>query len=137
MIKRNILLGALLATCFCSLARAADDTNAAAAGTNAMAAMPGMATNAAPADTGPKPDPAGTATGMSVDAQSPAGTFVTTAPADLSDDDKKDPAKVKTYNDAKKAFDDYTAQAKLEPLAVKLADAVGHNMVSINMMWTL
>ena len=60
-----------------------------------------------------------------------------TAPADLSADDKKDPAKVKAYNDAKKAFDDYTAQAKNEPLAVKLADAVGHNRVAINFMWTL
>src|SRR5882724_166554 len=122
MIKRNILLGALLATCFCSLARAADDTNAAAAGTNAMAAMPGMATNAAPADTGPKPDPAGTATGMAVDASSPSGNFIVTAPADLSDDDKKDPTKVKKYADDKKAFDDYTAAAKVESLALKLAD---------------
>jgi len=74
---------------------------------------------------------------MSVDAQSPGGTFVTAAPADLSDDDKKDPAKVKAYTDAKKAFDDYTAQAKLEPLAVKLSDSVGHNRVAINFMWTL
>jgi ammonium transporter, Amt family len=113
----------------------AEDTNTpAAAATNAVAAT---ATNAPAADTGPKPDPAGLATGMSVDAQSPAGTFVTAAPADLSDDDKKDSAKVKTYTDAKKAFDDYTAQAKLEPLAVKLSDSVGHNRVAINFMWTL
>jgi hypothetical protein len=55
----------------------------------------------------------------------------------VSDDDKKDPAKVKTYNDAKAAFDDYTRQAKLEPLAVKLSDSVGHNRVAINFMWTL
>ena len=41
------------------------------------------------------------------------------------------------YKDAKKAFDDYTAQAKLEPLAVKLSDSVGHNRVAINFMWTL
>src|SRR5581483_6332135 len=75
--------------------------------------------------------------GMSVDAQSPGGTFVTAAPADLSDDDKKDPAKVKAYTDSKKAFDDYTAQAKLEPLAVRLSDSVGHNRVAINFMWTL
>ena len=132
MIKKTLCLIAMLAA-FSFSSLGAEDTNA-AAGTNAVAAA---TTNAPPADTTPKPDPAGTATGMSVDAQSPAGTFVTTAPADLSDDDKKDPAKVKTYNDAKKAFDDYTAQAKLEPLAVKLSDSVGHNRVAINFMWTL
>jgi Amt family ammonium transporter len=108
----------------------AQDTNMAGMATNAPAA-------AAPADTGPKPDPAGTATGLSVDAQSPNGTFVVSAPADLSDEDKKDPAKLKAYQDAKKAFDDYTAQAKLEPLAVKLSDSVGHNRVAINFTWTL
>ena len=85
----------------------------------------------------PKPDPAGTATGMAVDAQSPAGTFLVTAPADLSADDKKDPAKVKAYDDAKKAYDDFVAQNKTEPLAVKLADSVGHNRVAINFEWTL
>ncbi len=85
----------------------------------------------------PKPDPAGIATGLSVDAQSPSGTFVTSAPAELSADDQKDPDKVKAYTDAKKAFDEYTAQAKLEPLAVKLSDSVGHNRVSINFVWTL
>ncbi len=116
---------------FASASVRAQTTNAAAAtATNVPAA-------AAPADTTPKPDPAGTATGMAADAQSPAGTFVVTAPSDLSDDDKKVPDKVKAYNDAKKAFDDYTAQAKLEPLAVKLADSVGHNRVAINFTWTL
>ena len=125
MIRRLIPLAAtvLLLT---SMVLRAEDTNAPAA-----AAPP------AAADTGPKPDPAGLATGLSVDAQSPNGPFVVSAPADLSADDKKDPAKVKTYNDAKKAFDDYTAQAKLEPLAVKLSDSVGHNRVAINFMWTL
>ena len=127
MIKKMIYVIAMLAALSISSLRA-EDTNAPAAAAT---------TNAPPADTGPKPDPAGTATGMSVDAQSPAGTFVTTAPADLSEADKKDPAKVKAYNDAKKAFDDYTAQAKLEPLAVKLSDSVGHNRVAINFMWTL
>ena len=115
---------------FGAIAVRGQDAKAPDAGTNTPAA-------AAPTDTGPKPDPAGTATGMSVDAQSPAGTFVATAPAELSADDKKDPAKVKTYNDAKKAYDDYTAQAKVEPLAVKLSDSVGHNRVAINFMWTL
>jgi len=87
----------------------------------------------------PQPDPAGTATGMSVDAQAAAGVsvFQVVAPADLSADDKKDPAKVKAYNDAKKAYDDYVAQSKVEPLAVRLSDAVGHNRVAINFTWTL
>jgi len=97
----------------------------------------GLATTPAWADD-PKPDPAGTVTGSSVDAQDAGGThFVVTPPAELSDDDKKDPAKVKAYEDAKKAYDDYAAQAKLEPLAVKLSDAVGHNRVAINFTWTL
>ncbi|HZP58853.1 MAG TPA: ammonium transporter [Opitutaceae bacterium] len=86
-----------------------------------------------------QPDANGSATGMSVDAQASAGTsvFQVSAPADLSDDDKKNPDKVKAYNDAKKAYDDYVAQSKVEPLAVKLSDAVGHNRVAINFTWTL
>src|SRR5882672_10273855 len=118
-----------IATLLLGLPVFAQDTNAPAAAATG--------TNAAPADTGPKPDPAGTATGLSVDAQAPNGTFVVNAPAELSADDKKDPAKVKKYAEDKKAFDDYTAQAKLEPLAVKLSDSVGHNRVAINFMWTL
>ena len=90
------------------------------------------------ADDAPKTDPAGTATGNASDVQDAGGThFVVSAPADLSDDDKKDPAKVKAYEDAKKAYDEYTAKAKAEPLAVQLADAVGHNRVAINFTWTL
>jgi len=81
----------------------------------------------------PKPDPAGTATGVASDVPG----FVVTAPTELSADDKKDKDKVKAYDDAKKAFDDYTKQAAVEPLAVKLADNVGHNRVAINFMWTL
>jgi len=81
----------------------------------------------------PKPDPAGTSTGVAADVPG----YVVTAPADLSADDKKDKDKVKAYDDAKKAFDDYTKQAAAEPLAMKLADNVGHNRVAINFMWTL
>ena len=81
----------------------------------------------------PKPDPAGTATGMACDVPG----FIVNAPADLSDADKADAAKVQAHSDAKKAAEDYAAQAKLEPLAVKLADNVGHNRVAINFMWTL
>jgi ammonium transporter, Amt family len=81
----------------------------------------------------PKPDPNGGATGVAADVPG----FVVSAPADLSDDDKKDKDKVKAYEDGKKAFDDYTKQTSVEPLAVKLADGVGHNRVAINFMWTL
>src|SRR5690348_2387387 len=81
----------------------------------------------------PKPDPNGGNTGVASDVPG----FVVSAPADLSADDAKDTNKVAAYHDAKKAADDYAAQAKLEPLAVKLADNVGHNRVAINFMWTL
>ena len=81
----------------------------------------------------PKPDPNGGSTGVAADVPG----FVVSAPADLSADDKKDKDKVKAYDDAKKAFDDYTKAAAIEPLAVKLADGVGHNRVAINFMWTL
>src|SRR5438874_4585358 len=134
MMKRPILLTILLGACWWSTVRA-QDTNSPAA-TNAVAAT--AATNAAPADTTPKPDPAGTATGAAADAADAGGnTFAVTEPTALTDDDKKDAAKVKTYAEAKKAYDDYLAQAKVEPLAVKLADSVGHNRVAVNFMWTL
>jgi Amt family ammonium transporter len=82
---------------------------------------------------GPQPDPAGTATGTISDVPG----FIVAAPATLSPEDAKDPAKAKAYTEAKKASDDYESQAKLEPLAVKLAGNVGHNRVSINFVWTL
>ena len=97
---------------------------------------------AAPAAAGPNNDPGGGNTGTIGDLGGSGGsysypTFQVSAPAELSADDKKDTNKVAAYNDAKKAFDDYTAQAKAEPLAVKMADAVGHNRISINFVWTL
>jgi Amt family ammonium transporter len=90
------------------------------------------------ADDAPKPDPAGTATGNASDVQDAGGThFIVNAPAELSAEDAKDPEKVKAYTEAKKSYDEYVAQTKAEPLALKLADAVGHNRVSINFTWTL
>src|SRR5437764_1080601 len=71
----------------------------------------------------PKPDPNGGATGTIADVPG----FVVSAPADLSADDAKDKDKAKAYADAKQAAADYTKQAAIEPLAVKLADNVGHN----------
>src|SRR5690242_925954 len=71
----------------------------------------------------PKPDPNGGNTGAAGDVPG----FVVSAPAELNADDAKDTNKVASFQAAKKASDDYAAQAKLEPLAVKLADNVGHN----------
>jgi Amt family ammonium transporter len=116
----------LFSTCGPALAQStnAPDTNAPAA--------------AAAPDASPKPDPQGYATGQASDVVNlDDSSFAPSAPTDLSDADKKDPTKVKAYNDAKKTFDDYNAQTKLEPLAVKMLDPVGHNRVAINFMWTL
>jgi len=104
--------------------------------------MAGMAMSnapaAAPASTEPTPDPEGYSTGGAANVADASNTaFVPTAPTALTGDDLKDTNKVAAYNTAKKAFDDYTAQAKLEPLAVKLLDPVGHNRTAINFMWTL
>jgi len=104
--------------------------------TNAVAAPPAAAAPAAPA--GSTPDAQGYNTGAGGDAADASNTAILlTAPSDLSDADKKDATKLKAYNDAKKAFDDQQAQIKLEPLAVRSLDAVGHNRVAINFMWTL
>jgi len=81
------------------------------------------------ADDGPKPDPSGTATGDKTTAVDAAGNpFVVPEPTDKTAPD---------YAANKKAFDDYQAQATKEPLAVKLADSVGHVRVATNFAWTL
>src|SRR6202162_3383187 len=81
------------------------------------------------ADDGPKPDPAGVATGDKTTAVDGAGNpFVVPEPTDKSAPD---------YAANKKAFDDYQAQAAKEPLAIKLADSVGHVRVATNFAWTL
>ncbi len=88
---------------------------------------------------GPNNDPGGGTTGLAPDASGGAGAYTysaapLTAPADLSPEDAKDPAKVKAHDAAKADFD---AQQKAEPYAIKLAEAVGHNRISINFVWTL
>src|ERR1700723_494830 len=81
------------------------------------------------ADDGPKTDPAGLATGDKTTAVDGAGNpFVVPEPTDKSAPD---------YAANKKAYDDYQAQAAKEPLAVKLADDVGHVRVATNFAWTL
>jgi Amt family ammonium transporter len=77
----------------------------------------------------PKPDPAGIATGDRASVYDAGGTsFVVAEPADEKADD---------YADKKKAYDEYTAAAEKEPLAVKLADSVGHLRIAANTSWTL
>jgi Amt family ammonium transporter len=77
----------------------------------------------------PKPDPAGIMTGDKTHALDAGGNpFVVTEPTD-----KKDP----DYAAKRKAFDEFQSQAAKEPLAVKLADSVGHVRVATNFGWTL
>ena len=77
----------------------------------------------------PKPDPAGIATGTKSDAVDAGGTpFVVPEPTDT---------KAPDYAKQKKEFDEYQAQAEKEPLAVKLADTVGHVRIATNFSWTL
>jgi len=81
------------------------------------------------ADDGPKPDPAGTATGDKSNVVDAAGNpFVVPEPADKTAPD---------YAKSKKDFDDFQAQAAKEPLALKLADGVGHVRIATNFAWTL
>jgi len=81
------------------------------------------------ADDVAKPDPSGTATGDKSAVVDAAGNpFAVPEPTD-----KTAPG----YARNKKDFDDYQAQAAREPLAVKLADSVGHVRVATNFAWTL
>ena len=81
------------------------------------------------ADDEAKPDPSGVATGDKTNAVDAAGNpFVVPEPPDKTDPD---------YAAKKKAFDDYQAQAAKEPLALKLADSVGHVRIATNFAWTL
>jgi Amt family ammonium transporter len=82
---------------------------------------------AAPAE--PQPDPAGIATGDKSSAVDAGGnSFVVAAPTDT---------KAPDYAAKKQAFDEYQAQLAKEPLAGKLADAVGHVRIASNFSWTL
>src|SRR5262245_31573040 len=81
------------------------------------------------ADDEPKPDPAGVATGDRTSVYDAGGTaFVVTEPTDKTAED---------YVTKKKDFDEFQAQAEKEPLATKLADAVGHIRLATNFAWTL
>ena len=76
-----------------------------------------------------QPDPAGTATGDKSSVVDAAGNpFVVPEPTDTTSPD---------YAKNKEAFDEFQAQAAREPLALKLADGVGHDRIASNFSWTL
>ena len=77
----------------------------------------------------PPPDPAGIATGDKTSVADASGTpFVPPEPTDTKDPD---------YAAKKKTYDEFQAQAAREPLAIKLADSVGHVRIGTNAAWTL
>jgi Amt family ammonium transporter len=77
----------------------------------------------------PKPDPAGIATGDKTAVVDAGGNaFIVSEPSDKT---------APNYAESKKASDEFKAQAAKEPLAVKLADSVGHIRVATNFAWTL
>jgi ammonium transporter, Amt family len=76
-----------------------------------------------------QPDPAGIATGDKSAVSDAAGNpLVVPEPTDKTAPD---------YKQNKKAFDDYQAQASKEPIALRLADSVGHMRIATNFSWTL
>jgi Amt family ammonium transporter len=78
---------------------------------------------------GPIPDPAGIATGDRTSVADAGGVpFVVAEPTDTSAPD---------YAEKAKARAGYESAAQSEPLAVKLADSVGHLKVAANTSWTL
>ena len=77
----------------------------------------------------PQPDPAGIATGDKTTTYDAGGnSFMVTEPTDKTAPD---------YAKNKKAFDEFQAQVAKEPLAMKLADNVGHLRIATNFSWTL
>jgi Amt family ammonium transporter len=76
-----------------------------------------------------QPDPSGIATGDKSAVSDAAGNpLVVPEPTDKTAPD---------YQQNKKAFDDYQAQAAEEPIALRLADSVGHMRIATNFSWTL
>jgi ammonium transporter, Amt family len=95
----------------------------------AKAEAPAPAAPATAAAPEAKPDPAGISTGDKSSVTDAGGnSFVVSEPTDKADPD---------FAKKKKDFDEYQAQAAKEPLAAKLADAVGHVRIATNFSWTL
>jgi Amt family ammonium transporter len=91
----------------------------------------------------PRGDPSGTSTGDAGFAQDAGGTlFIPPDPGEPPDPKKfSDPKQYqearKSWDQRKKAFDEFPELARKEPLALRLANAVGHNRSGINMTWIL
>jgi Amt family ammonium transporter len=84
---------------------------------------------APPQAAAPKSDPAGVSTGDKTNVIDAGGnSFAVSEPSDKADPD---------YAKKKKDFEVYQTQAGKEPLAAKLADAVGHLRLATNFSWTL
>jgi Amt family ammonium transporter len=95
----------------------------------ALVALPLAAASLTRADDGPGPDPSGLATGDKGSVVDAGGNaFVVAAPADETAPD---------YQTKRADHDQYQQMADKEPLAVKLADSVGHLRVATNTSWTL
>jgi ammonium transporter, Amt family len=94
-----------------------------------MAATVVASSSSCRADDEPKPDPAGVVTGDRTSVFDAGGTsFVVAEPTDKSAPD---------YADKEKDYQEFQAAAAKEPLAIKLADAVGHVRLGTNFAWTL
>ncbi len=77
----------------------------------------------------PKPDPAGVVTGDRTSVFDAGGTsFVVAEPTDKAAPD---------YAQKEKDYQEFQAAVAKEPLAMKLADAVGHVRLGTNFAWTL
>jgi Amt family ammonium transporter len=77
---------------------------------------------------GPAPDPGGTTTGNRSTLYDAHGTpFMVSEPIDSAPD----------HAERKRAYDEFQAQAAREPLAMRLADVVGHGRLGLNFAWTL
>jgi ammonium transporter, Amt family len=122
-------LGMALLVTLCFAEEAAPPGGSEPAKVEAPAATTAAPAAAAAAPQPPKPDPAGIATGDKSNAIDAGGnSFVVSEPTDKADPD---------YAKKKKDFDEYQALASKEPLAAKLADAVGHVRIATNFSWTL
>jgi ammonium transporter, Amt family len=89
----------------------------------------GLAGASARAQSQPAADPSGLATGDKSSVTDAGGNaFIVTEPTDKSAPD---------YAGKKRAYEEFVAAAQKEPLAVKLADSVGHVKLATNTSWTL
>ncbi len=84
----------------------------------------------------PQPDPTGASTGTAADAMDGAGkSFQPAEPARPAAG--ADAKALAEYQDKLKEYQTYQAEARKEPLAVKLAGSVGQNRIAVNLLWVM